>query len=89
VKLQSGKSYDISRGLKLRPVTRYALKGGKKPSDFAIRLFNAHRYREFLQHGPKYSDPLLKLLGISDAPMTLEQAFGKPDIIWVPSEPID
>jgi hypothetical protein len=81
------KGMDVSRRVKLRPITKYEL--AKAPDDYRVRLFNSYRYREFLKHGPKFSEPLLEALGISDAPMTVEQAFGKPKVVWLPSETTD
>lgn len=68
------------RVYKYLPGVRYKMT--KEPSEKAIRLFNLYKYQSFLKHGPKYSDPLLELLGISDKPLSVEQCFGMPEIFW-------
>jgi hypothetical protein len=70
------------RRLKFYPGTKYDLQ--MKPADRALAeiMLSLHNYQQFLLHGPRYEDPLLELLGISAAPMTLEQAFGKLTVSW-------
>lgn len=58
-------------------IKRYALESG-----IVLRCLEVFRYQTFLQNGPKYSDPLLKTLGISDEPVSLAQAFSEPTITW-------
>lgn len=70
----------FQRFLKFRPGTRFVLK--REPSNHELRLFESYRYWQFLRFGPRYEDPLLELLGISAAPITKEQFFGKPEVIW-------
>lgn len=78
---------EAEREYKFAPVTKYTLK--KEPSAFDVRLFEVYRYRQFLEFGPSYDDELMKLLGVSSAPLKLEQAFGEPEVIWVYRENAD
>jgi hypothetical protein len=71
----------VERRYKSSPSTKYEL-GDKKVSDKDLRLFNSYKYRRFLEKGPSYKDPLLKLLGVTDAPITLEQAYGELRLVW-------
>jgi hypothetical protein len=49
-------------------------KGGY--TDFEVRCYEYWKYRRFLQHGPQYEDELLKLLGVSNPPMSIAEFFG-------------
>jgi hypothetical protein len=68
------------RSYKFLPGVRYKM--SKEPSAKDLRLFELYKYQEFLRFGPKYSDPLCELLGISDRPLSIEQCFGTPEIFW-------
>jgi hypothetical protein len=74
---------DLGRRLGLSPVTRYTI---DRVSEFDQRLFNIYKYRSFLKHGPSYEDPLLELLGVTQEPITIDQAYGTPSIKWVLTE---
>lgn len=71
-----------SRRLKFYPGTKYDLKLSPADQGLAQVMLDLHNYQQFLLHGPRYEDPLLKLLGISAAPTSLEQAFGKLTVNW-------
>jgi hypothetical protein len=71
---------DLTRFAKFRPGIRFTCNKEATPSE--LRLFDAYRYWEFLRKGPRYEDPLLELLGISAAPIKLEQFLGKPEVFW-------
>jgi hypothetical protein len=71
----------VERRYKSSPSTKYELKD-KKVSEKDIRLFNSYKYRQFLEHGPVYSEPILRLLGVTDAPIRLEQAYGELQLVW-------
>lgn len=68
------------RTAKFLPHVEWSLQ--KSPSDFELRLFELYKYQSFLRHGPRYEDPLMKLLGVSSPPITVEEAFGNPKIKW-------
>jgi hypothetical protein len=46
------------------------------------RAYDTYKYQRFLLSGPSYSDPLLRLLGISDKPLSYDAAFGKGTLEW-------
>lgn len=71
----------VERRYKSSPSTKYEI-GDKKISDRDLRLFNSYRYRQFLERGPVYQDSLSRLLGVSEAPITLEQAYGELRLVW-------
>lgn len=69
------------RRIKFLPGVRFTLGKDKIPAK-SLRLFELHKYNEFLRRGPRYEDPVLELLGISSPPLKVEEAFGKPSITW-------
>jgi hypothetical protein len=65
----------------LAPITTY-----KKLSDISdeeYMLYSLYKYEQFLRFGPRYDDPLLRLLGISAPPLTFEEARTKGETKWV------
>jgi hypothetical protein len=62
------------------PIPRYPKLEQK--ADYAY-LYDLYRYNRFLREGPRYSEPLLKLLGISDPDASYDEVFGKPEIGWI------
>lgn len=46
------------------------------------RAYDIYKYQRFLLHGPSYSDPLLKLLGVSDRPQSYAEVFGVGTLEW-------
>lgn len=71
---------DHKRRKKYLPSVRYSL--NFQLSAYKVRLYEAYKYQNFLKFGPRYDDDLLRLLGISSKPKTLEEVFGEPEIIW-------
>lgn len=68
----------------LMPISRFTL---EKPLSehgwvHASRLLWLYNYQQFLRHGPRYSDDLMEILGISDPPMTLDQFMGVERLVW-------
>jgi hypothetical protein len=53
-----------------------ASRRAKKLPKEAYAVHEYYKYMHFLQFGPSYSDPLMRLLGISDKPVTPEGFFG-------------
>jgi hypothetical protein len=68
------------RSYKISTTVQYKLK--KPVTSHERKLLQLFRYYDFLRNGPRYSDDLSRLLKISDAPVTEEQAFGTPEMIW-------
>jgi hypothetical protein len=54
----------------------------KEVTDFEKRLYDAYRYQSFLKRGPRYSDELMKLIGVTERPKPIEEIFGQPQIKW-------
>jgi hypothetical protein len=54
-----------------------------KEDEESRRIYDIYRYNRFLQEGPRYADPLLKLLRISDPDASYDEVFGKPEIGWI------
>jgi hypothetical protein len=50
-------------------------------SEEQVLIFEYWSYVSFLQHGPKYEDPLLELLGITQRPMSISEFYGKRKLI--------
>lgn len=71
---------DLTRFAKFRPGIRFSCNKEATPAE--LRMFDAYRYWEFLKNGPRYESPLLRLLGISAAPIKLEQFLGSPEVFW-------
>jgi hypothetical protein len=74
---------DLSRRMRLAPKVQYKC---DKISDFDRRAYNTYKYWNFLRKGPSFSDPLLELLGVSDRPVPIEQAYGTPQMVWTLTE---
>lgn len=49
---------------------------------FHSRAFDIYRYQLFLQTGPTYASPLDELLGVSEPPLSMEQAYGEGRLVW-------
>jgi hypothetical protein len=71
---------DFNRKAKYLPRVIYEIKGEVSEKD--KRLYDNYRYIQFLKHGPRYSDPLMQLLGVSERPKSVEEVFGEPIIRW-------
>lgn len=60
--------------------------GGHVCSDMSQRhaksIYNVYRYERFLREGPRYSDPLLKLLGVTEKDSSLSEVSGTPRVKW-------
>jgi hypothetical protein len=46
------------------------------------RLYDSYRYMSFLKYGPRYADRTARLAGVSDAPQSIAEVFGRPTIKW-------
>jgi hypothetical protein len=62
---------------KFRAGVRFSLK--RKLTDYEYALYEAYKYSDFLKNGPRYEDPLLELLHISQRPPKIEEVFGAPE----------
>lgn len=68
---------DQKRRKKFQSGVRLVLK--RKPSEYEVSLFEAYKYSEFLKRGPRYEDPLMELLHVSQRPPRMEDIFGTPE----------
>jgi hypothetical protein len=71
---------DVERFGKYLPSVRYTLK--KEPSEDLKALYTCYKYQTFLKYGPRYDSELDRLLGVSSRPQTINEVFGKPEIVW-------
>jgi hypothetical protein len=79
-KLERVQEPRAARTAKFLPTVKW--KVSKPISDYETRLFELYKYQQFLRHGPKYEDELMRLLGISSRPVTTDEAFGSPTVVW-------
>lgn len=71
---------DQIREAHLGPITTWSSPQSEQQKDEElVRLYN---YAQFLKFGPRYPDALSKLLGISDPPVSYEEASGVPIVKW-------
>jgi hypothetical protein len=61
------------------PITR-----GKRTSEQSDEYYDFYRYIQFLKTGPRYSDGLSRLLGISEPDLPVSRAAGNTEIVWKP-----
>lgn len=78
--LKKTTNQDYGRFGKYLPGVRYTL--DKEPGAAKQALYTCYKYQEFLKHGPRYDSELDRLLGVSSRPRTLNEVFGKPEIVW-------
>lgn len=54
------------------------------PSDAveSLNLLNLYNYMRFLRFGPRYADDLMRLLGVSEPPISTWQAFNRTEVQW-------
>lgn len=45
------------------------------------KVYEYWKYQYFLQHGPRYEDSLMELLGVSQKPMPISEFFGKRTLV--------
>lgn len=63
------------------PKVRFVEPIGAKEEELRRRIYDAYRYQNFLQHGPKYDSELDRLLGVSSAPMSYAEFFGRKTLV--------
>jgi hypothetical protein len=88
ITLQSGEILSLERRLHLVLSTKYSLKK-EDVSAYKQRLLDLYNYRRFLEEGPRYADPLMRLLGITEKPISALQAYGTKEFSWILSETTD
>jgi hypothetical protein len=58
----------------------------KNPEDYdhwGFELYKLYCYQQFLKYGPRFATPLDELLGVSDPPLSFEEALGFGEVKWV------
>lgn len=63
------------------PKVKFVEPVGTKEDELRRRVYEVYRYQNFLQHGPKYDSELDRLLGVSSAPMSYAEFFGKKTLV--------
>jgi hypothetical protein len=77
---------DQDRKAKYLPRVTFEVSDKEEISDKDKRLYDCYRYVQFLKHGPRYSDPLMELLKVSERPKSIKEIFGEPTMKWGLSE---
>lgn len=55
---------------------------GLNPPEFQVRCFEIYKYQNFLRTGPTYATELDRLLGVTEPPLSITQAFGEGKLVW-------
>lgn len=81
--LEAARNWDRATGMGLHvtPVLKYRGSAPSDPDGTLQRIVDSYNYQTFLRHGPRYASALDELLGVSERPMTLDQAFGKAKLV--------